>query len=221
MCAMTRLYVRHGSFNQHNSNHLLTIQPDAMVRERMHTSRTWISVMSHVWMSHVTQLTSCHTSYKKELPLLLCFVKKVREFFFQERMSNVWYIVNCVTKTKRLCFFFGSKKLGFFFLQDVWHDVYRVTNTLLAFSFCFFSLLLFVKKKVRDFLWEPDATVCDTCVCVCVCHESFTCAPWLIHVWACDVTHLLIRVPWLIRMWNVTFSYGIGRHMWHVTCRCC
>ena len=110
-------------------------------------------------------------------------------------------------------FFCHKSQECFFSLWDVWHDVYRVTNTLLAFSFCLFLLLLFF-KTVKQFWWEPDATVYDTHLYVCC--ESFTCAPWLIHVWACDVTHLFIRVSWLICVCNVTRSYGIWRHMWHV-----
>jgi len=38
----------------------------------------------------------------------------------------------------------------------------------------------------------------------CVCHGSFTCVPWLLHM--CAMCH----VPWLVRMCDMTRSY-----VWH------
>jgi len=214
MCAITHSYVRHDSFNQHNSNRLLTIQPDAMVRERMHTSRTWISVMSHVWMSHVTQLTSCHTSDKKELPLLLRFVKKSESFPVKCVIYSQW----CDKKEVTLLLFFVTKVRSVFFPYEMCDMMSIVWQTLsLHFLFVFFCFFFFSKQSnsfgenptprymthiymcaVNHSRVRHDSFMCGPVTwrtCSYVCHDSFVCVTWRVHMGygvICDMSLLLM-----------------------------
>jgi len=153
-CDMSHWFVWHDSYAAHNYR-------VAMVMSHI-SCHTYEWVMSHIWMSHVTNMNeSCHIF-----------------------LSNVWhdsficvtsYAVHnhCVTHMNKLCRTFERKTRDTFSFINVtrpihmcdmthlsmWHDSYAAHN-----------------YRVTHLKWKLGG------------HDSFICVTWLIHI--CDMTHL-------------------------------
>jgi len=120
--------------------------------------------MLHIWMHHVTNMNgSCHTCEQNTPAVKFLGPRQNAFLWIQQHFYRHVAILLCAMT--HLC---------------VWHD-----------SRMCVTWLIHTCDTSHSYAWHDSFTRVTRLIHIC--HESFTCVPWLIHVWSFGMFPALLR----------------------------